>query len=36
MWENGVLEVDELSAEEVLVAGDDAHVSLAEGSTNDF
>jgi hypothetical protein len=33
---NGVLEVDELSAEGVLVAGDDAHISLAEGAANDF
>jgi hypothetical protein len=29
MWD-GVLEVDELSVEGVLVGGDDAHVGLAE------
>jgi hypothetical protein len=33
---NGVLEVDELSAEGVLVAGNDAHVGLVEGPANDF
>jgi hypothetical protein len=33
---NGVLEVDELGEEGVLVARDDAHISLAEGPANDF
>jgi hypothetical protein len=33
---NGVLEVYELSAKGVLVAGNDAHIGLAEGPANDF
>ena len=33
---DGVLEVDELGAERVLVARDDANVGLAEGSADDF
>jgi hypothetical protein len=34
--ENGVLEVDKLTADGVFVAEDDAYVSLAEGPANDF
>jgi hypothetical protein len=33
---NEDLEVDELSAEGVFVAGDDTHISLAEGPANNF
>ena len=34
--EDGVLEVDELGAERVLVAQDDANVGLAKGSADYF
>jgi hypothetical protein len=35
VWD-GVLEMDELSAEGVLVAGNDAHIGLAEGPADDL